>query len=140
MGGLFNGLFLGFFFLLQTRYTRQGIEKEFRVRHIFLRIFGLLVAILGSMIMLIVLYTQTNPAAHWCDWCESVNCAPINAFWFCDASGCSDDDTVRGTQFKNGTIVVDCPSFIGKNVSAVLLTPATPLDVVQICRNQCFPP
>jgi len=133
-------MFLGFFLLLQTRYTRYGIEKEFRVRHIFLRTLGLLVAIIGPMTMLIVLYTKTDPKAHWCDWCEAVNCAPINAFWFCDASGCSDDDNVIGTQFQNGTLIVECPSFVGKNVSTILSTKATSLDVVQTCRSECFPP
>lgn len=139
MGGLFTGLFLGLYLLIQTRYTRYGVEKEFRTRHNLLRSFGLAFAIVGPMTMLIVLYTQTDPKAKFCHWCENVNCAPINAFWFCDASGCSDDSTsVYGSQFPNGTVVIQCPSFVGKNVSSQVIGQAEALDVIKICRAKCF--
>jgi hypothetical protein len=140
MGGLFTGMFLGFCLLLQTRYTRQGIQKQFRIRHLILQSFGFAIAIVGPIIMLIVLYTRINPKAHWCEWCEAVNCAKIDALWFCDASGCSDDQAVRGWQFPNGTVSLSCPSFVGKNVSDTLTTKAEPLDVIKICRARCFPP
>lgn len=138
MSGLFTGLFLGFFFLLQQRYTRQGVEKEFRLHHNLLRSFGLSFAIMGPLIMLIVLYIEIDPSAPICHWCEDLDCAPIDAFWFCDASGCSDESSVQGFQFPNGSVMVTCPSFVGKNVTAPFTGKAEALDVIRICRDACF--
>jgi hypothetical protein len=138
MGGFFNGVFLGFYLLLQKRYTRQGEEKEFRARHNLLRSFGLSIAIMGPITMLIILYTETNPSAHHCAWCEALDCIPIDTLWFCDASGCSDDASVRGFQYPNGTLVVSCPSFVGKNVTVPFAGKATSLDLIKACRARCF--
>jgi hypothetical protein len=138
MSGLFTGLFLGFYLLLQQRYTRQGVEKEFRTRHNLLRSFGLAFAIMGPVTMLIVLYTETDPSAKFCGWCENLDCAPIDSLWFCDASGCSDESAVVGFQFPNGTVMVTCPSYVGKNVTAPFAGKAVALDVIKICRAQCF--
>ena len=127
--------------LLQTRYTRQGVEKEFRPRHNILRTFGLFFGIAGPVMLLIVLYTSVNPKARSCEWCEDLNCAPINALWFCDASGCSDDSTnVAGFQFPNGTLLVSCPSFVNKNVTAFVSGTAQSQDVINTCIKLCFPP
>ena len=141
LGGLFTGLFMSLYLLLQTRYNRQGVEKKFLTRHLVLRSFGLAISIVAPITMLIILYTNVNPRAHWCNWCEALNCVPIPSLWFCDASGCSDDsNTVRGVQYTNGTFVVDCPSYVGKVVSVNLTTKADYMDLINVCRALCFPP
>lgn len=148
LGGFFQGLFMGLYLLLQKRYTRSGKLKEFRDKHVYLKFLGLSVAIVGPIMMLVVFYQAINPKNGWCEWCMYLTCAPIDALWICDASGCSDDPAVKGWTYPNGTLAVTCPSFIGTTVTGTFQIQegssssswslATMADVIHLCQTKCF--
>ncbi|OQR93821.1 hypothetical protein THRCLA_08338 [Thraustotheca clavata] len=127
LSGFISGMGMGFA-LLSLPLTRQDRIMGTRTRKQRLLGYGGAAFTVFFALLFLILFISNTNAMKACPWCEYLDCIPA-PWWSCDASSVSGE--CYGEQFKNGTLIVTCPS--GQNKTAPLNSEFT----AALCTSLC---
>ncbi|OQR87266.1 membrane protein [Achlya hypogyna] len=125
LSGFISGLGLGFA-LLSLPLSRQDRIMGTRTRKQRLLGWSGAAFTIVFAVLFIALFASETDAKTACPWCKYLDCVPA-PWWSCDATS----GECYGEQFKNGTLVVTCPS--GKNLTA----PPNSAFTAALCTSLC---